>query len=66
MSFVSEHASLERLVEKLHAKPPAARTIVLPDSHRGWLHAVEDAVPDREVLMESKLYTRVRGAVRHA
>jgi hypothetical protein len=61
---VKEHASVERLVEKLHAKPPAARTIVLPDSHRGWLHAVEEAMPDREVLMESQLCARVRKAVR--
>jgi hypothetical protein len=63
---VKEHATVERLVEKLHARPPAAHTIVLPDSHRGWLHAVEAAIPNREVLMASTLCARVRRAVRHA
>jgi REase associating with pPIWI_RE/pPIWI_RE three-gene island domain Y len=63
---VKEHATVERLAEKLHARPPAAHTIVLPDSHRGWLHAVEAAIPNREVLMESTLCARVRRAVRRA
>jgi REase associating with pPIWI_RE len=63
---VKEHATVERLVEKLHARPPAADTIVLPDSHRGWLHAVDAAISNREVLMESTLCARVRRAVRLA
>jgi hypothetical protein len=63
---VKEYATVERLVEKLHARPPAADTIVLPDSHRGWLHAVDAAISNREVLMESTLCARVRRAVRLA
>jgi hypothetical protein len=66
MVDVKEHATVERLVEKLHARPPAARTIVLPDSHRGWLHAAEAAIPNREVLVESTLCARVRRAVPRA
>lgn len=59
---VKEHSSVEGLLRHVHEKPPAARFIVLPDTHRGHLHAVTDALPNYTVLLESRLIADVQTA----
>jgi hypothetical protein len=61
---VKEHATVEGLLRRIREKPPAARYIVLPDTHAGQRHALHEALPTYYVLTETQLLGRVKAAVR--
>jgi len=61
---VKEHATVEGLLRHIREHPPAARHVVLPDTHAGQVHAVREALPAYTVLTERQLVGQVKGAVR--
>jgi hypothetical protein len=60
---VKEHATVEGLLRHIREKPPAARYIVLPESHQGQVHAVREALATYRVLTERELVGQVKGAI---
>jgi hypothetical protein len=61
---VKEHATVEGLLRRISEKPPAARHIVLPETHAGQRHALQEALPAYRVLTETQLVGQVKAAVR--
>lgn len=61
---VKEHATVEGLLRRIREKPPSARHILMPDTHKGQLHAVEQALPTYRVLAESQLIKQVKNEIR--
>ncbi|MEV6370134.1 hypothetical protein AB0L86_24925 [Micromonospora musae] len=61
---VKEHATVEGLLRHIRTNPPAARYVVLPDTHAGQAHAVRDALARYTVLTERQLLSQVKGTLR--
>jgi hypothetical protein len=61
---VKEHATVEGLLRHIRENPPAARHVLLPDSHSNQVHALRDALSGYTVLTERQLMGQVKGAVR--
>lgn len=61
---VKEHRTVEGLLRHIGDKPPAARYVVLPETHKGQIHAVRAALDNYTVLTETELVTQVKAALR--